>query len=235
MPVKNMVYDALNYGRQVEKLAKSHRKKKDLSGDEFLSGFSKTDKIKPVITLTIYFGADDWDGPRCLSDMMEPFPAEIVKYINDYTLNLIVPKEIEDFSRFSTELKNVLQFIASSEAKAAIRALSTDTSYEHLSVETVSLINECTRAGIPIKEGEKEVNMCKGMQELFVEERAEGRAEGREEGRVEGRAEGREIMIFELVQDGDYSIQQAAKKLGISVTEFEQRMEAAGYKIPALL
>ena len=69
--------------------------------------------------------------------------------------------------------------------------------------------------------------MCKGMQELFVEERAEGRAVGR--------AEGRELMIFELVQDGDYSIQRGAEKLGISVTEFEQRMEAASYKIPVLL
>jgi len=38
----------------------------------------------------------------------------ILKYINDYKLNLIVPNEIKDFSLFSSEVKNVLQFIASS-------------------------------------------------------------------------------------------------------------------------
>ena len=98
MPVKNMIYDALNYGRQVSERAKEHRKEKDLSGDEFLSGFSKTDKLKPVITLTIYFGADEWDAPRCLFDMIELIPPELEKYIDNYRLNLIIPKEIKDFS-----------------------------------------------------------------------------------------------------------------------------------------
>ena len=30
------------------------------------SDFSKEDKIIPVITLTVYFGSDKWDGPRSL-------------------------------------------------------------------------------------------------------------------------------------------------------------------------
>ena len=151
--------------------------------------------------------------------MMELIPPELEKYIDNYRLNLIIPKEIKDFSKFSTELKNVLQFIAASEDKDAVKKLSVDKSYEHLSVETVSLINECTRAGIPIREGEKEVNMCKGMQELFFEERKEGREEGREN------------EIFSSVQEGDYGVARGAEKLGISIAEFEKRMETAGYKI----
>ena len=63
----------------------------------------------------------------------------------------------------------------------------------------------------------------------------EGRTEGRAEGRAEGRTEGRENTIFELVQDGDYSVQRGAEKLGLSVSEFEKRMEAAGYKLPMMV
>ena len=65
MPVRNLIYDALNYGQQVNKIAALHRKEKDLkAGDEYLSGFNKADKIMPVITLTVYFGAKEWDAPR---------------------------------------------------------------------------------------------------------------------------------------------------------------------------
>ena len=72
LPVKNMNYDALNYGRQVSEITKEHRKKKDIQDSgEFLSGFTKEDKLKPIITLTIYFGADVWDGPRSLKEMFE--------------------------------------------------------------------------------------------------------------------------------------------------------------------
>ena len=45
MPVKNQLYDAINYATQVSKQSKIHRAKKDLRGAEFLSGFSKEDRI----------------------------------------------------------------------------------------------------------------------------------------------------------------------------------------------
>jgi muramidase (phage lysozyme) len=57
MVVRNMIYDALNYGDQVRKMAAIHREQKDTRGAEFLSGFRKTDRLKPVITLTLYWGA----------------------------------------------------------------------------------------------------------------------------------------------------------------------------------
>ena len=82
MPVKDMVYDALQYAAQVEEAAKSHRnerknippevrksEKKPNSG-EYLSGFYREDRLLPVITLVVYFGADPWDGPVCLHEML---------------------------------------------------------------------------------------------------------------------------------------------------------------------
>jgi len=54
-----------------------------------------------------------------------------------------------------------------------------------------------------------------------------GRKEGREEGRKEGREEGRLETFVELVKDGLLSVKEAARRLNMTVPEFEK---AAGLK-----
>ena len=70
MPVKNNLYDALEYAGQVEEAAKSHRKEmkrkkeegeasaeeggKTPGAGEFLSGFWVEDRLIPSITVTIF-------------------------------------------------------------------------------------------------------------------------------------------------------------------------------------
>lgn len=72
MAVRNNLYDTLEYAGQVEEAARSHRtemkkRSSESSGspnsDEFLSGFWKSDRLIPSITVTIYFGADEWGWP----------------------------------------------------------------------------------------------------------------------------------------------------------------------------
>ena len=48
-----------------------------------------------------------------------------------------------------------------------------------------------------------------------------------------GSAEGKLELLFSLVQDGDLSTEIAAAKVGLTQKEFEDRMTAAGYRIPA--
>ena len=43
---------------------------------------------------------------------------------------------------------------------------------------------------------------------------------------------GRLSEIFDSVQSEDYSVERGAQKAGMSISEFEKAMEAAGYKIP---
>lgn len=104
MVVRNMLYDALNYSSQVEKAAKQHRKNKDISDSEFLSGFAKDDKLVPVITLTIYWNTGGWDGARSLHELLDVSDEGVLKYVSDYKLNLIVPEEIKDFGKFRTAM-----------------------------------------------------------------------------------------------------------------------------------
>lgn len=123
LPVKNMNYDALNYGKQVSDIAKEHRKKKDITDSgEFLSGFTKEDKLKPIITLTIYFGAETWDAPRSLKEMFEEIDESIMKFVEDYKVHLIVPNEIQDFDKFATDFGKVMKYIAVSKEYGSIEA-----------------------------------------------------------------------------------------------------------------
>lgn len=213
MPVKNLIYDALNYGQQVNKIAAKHRKEKDIKDAEFLSGFSKNDKIMPVITLTVYFGGDEWDAPRSLKDMFpEDINEEILKEVDDYKLHLIVPTEIKDFSVFKTDFGKAMKYIAASESLEKIEELSKNVEFERVSSDTVRLINECTNSRIEVSAGEEKVNMCKGF---------EGYGEMRRE---EGRADGIWETLTDLVQKGLLSVKDAAEQAGMTVEEFTQKM-----------
>lgn len=62
MPIRALLYDALNYENQRKAIMKEHEKNKDLEGDEFLAKFSRDDRIFPVISLVVYYGTDPWEG-----------------------------------------------------------------------------------------------------------------------------------------------------------------------------
>ncbi len=70
MPIRCLLYDAINYAEQVKETAKSN-KEKDPNGKEtdFLSGLKKDDTILPVITITVYWGPGKWDAPRSLHEI----------------------------------------------------------------------------------------------------------------------------------------------------------------------
>ena len=80
----------------------------------------------------------------------------------------------------------------------------------------------------------------KSMQKEYGEEqRREGMKAGIktgiETGIETGIQTGRRTEIFLSVQDGDYSVNRGAEKLGMSVDEFEKSMSEAGYRVPELV
>lgn len=116
MPVKNMVYDALQYAKQIEDAIFSHKKSGDYKGadsDEYLSGFMKNDHLLPVVTLVIYFDSKEWDGPLSLHEMFGEQDRRVLALVPDYKINLLAPASIRDhdFKKFQSSLKEVLSFI----------------------------------------------------------------------------------------------------------------------------
>ncbi len=175
MVIKNMVYDAINYASQAEKIAGVHRKARDVKGAEFLSGFAKTDKILPVVTITIYWNSGKWDGPRTLHEMFDIVDERITKYVSDYKLNLIVPDEIEDFTKFATELKNVFEFVGISNDKNELKQFCKNEIGTEISYEAANLLNECFDAHIKTENSKGgKVKLCKGIEDWANESREEG-------------------------------------------------------------
>ena len=218
MPVKNMIYDALNYGQQVTEKTREHQKHKDLQGNEFLSGFAKSDKIKPVITLVIYFGTEEWDAPRCLKDMFEDIDEEILQFVSDYKLNLLIPKEIKDFSKFQTEFGKAMKYISVVDEEKNFKAVMETEEYKIIKVDTIRLLNECVGTRIPIsQEGQGEdMEMCRATRAIL------------EEGRLEGRLESVKIFVTtlrELGQSEEVIISHIMDKFHISENDAKEIMK----------
>ena len=163
MPVKTMIYDALNYGEQVNEAKKRHRKNKDYrSSYEFLSGFTLDDKLTPVITITLYLGTAQWDGPRSLAEMMPQMDERILPFFNDYRINLLNPLEITDFSKFETGLRPLFELLKNASDEEKLNDLITnDETFTRVDVETVAAINLFVGTDIKYDEKEEVVNMCK--------------------------------------------------------------------------
>ena len=94
MPIRNMVYDALSYSEQVSAI-EHHNRDNKLTGKQFLSGFLKSDKLLPVITLVVYFGPKKWDGPLTLHEMLDTKDDVVLKYTQNYRINLIEPSALD--------------------------------------------------------------------------------------------------------------------------------------------
>ena len=225
MPVKTMIYDALNYGEQVNEAKKRHRKNKDYrSSDEFLSGFTLDDKLTPVITITLYLGTTQWDGPRSLAEMMPQMDERILPFINDYRINLLNPLEIIDFSKFETGLRPLFELLKNASDEEKLNDLITkDETFTRVDVETVAAINLFVGTDIKFDEKEEVVNMCKAWDDH------------KKRGIQEGMQQGRLFEIYLSVQEGDYSAKRGAEKAEMSLDEFEKAMSKAGYKIPELV
>ena len=225
MPVKTMIYDALNYGEQVNEAKKRHRKNRDYrSSDEFLSGFTLDDKLTPVITITLYLGTTQWDGPRSLAEMMPQMDERILPFINDYRINLLNPLEITDFSKFETGLRPLFELLKNASDEEKLNELITkDDTFTRVDVETVAAINLFVGTDIKYDEKEEVVNMCKAWDDH------------KKRGIQEGMKQGRCLEVYSLVQDGILDPEVGASRVSMSLDDFADAMQKAGYKLPEMV
>lgn len=211
MPVKSGLYDFMQYSDQAERQRRANAGEAALTSDEFLSGFRKGDRLKPIITLVIYFGDAEWDGPTRLHDMFSEVDPELLPFIPDYRINLIAPAHMSegDFQKFQTNLGRVLEFIKYSRDKDKLQAaVNNDVGYRSMDVDSFELIRLTTHSDLKAEEKEGKVDMCIAIQEI----RAEGVAEGIAKGEAKGIAKGESIAI---VRD----IRSLMRNLGISASQ----------------
>ena len=230
-PVKTGLYDFLQYSKQVRQTAARHREAKDWKGHddgEFLSGFYRDDRLTPVITLVILFGAKKWDGPRTLHEMMSTQDPNILKCVADYKINLIEPAAMgeDDLARLHSSLRAVLGFIKYSDDGDELDAfLSKESGLRALDVEAARVIKACANTEIEIDEKAEVIDVCKAEREMREKARQEGRLEGRQEGRLEGRQEGRLEGRLETLCE---VIKNAMEAFNLSKEEAMKRFNISG-------
>lgn len=194
MAVKNNLYDALEYAGQVEEAAKSHRKElkrkkaqgkalgeegmKTPNTGEFLSGFWAEDRLIPSITVTIFFGPEEWDGPLSLFDMMDVSDPDVLACMDNYHVRLIAPAQMpdEEIMKFQSSLREVMLFIKYSKDRKNLNRVLKDNEKRFREVErrAADVIEAITNSGIKYDEEDEVVNVCQAIQEMRKEERQIG-------------------------------------------------------------
>ena len=88
-----------------------------------------------------------------------------------------------------------------------------------------------TRTDIKYDKKEDVVNMCKA----WDDHKKRGIQEGIQQGIQQGMQQGRCLEVYSLVQDGILEPEVGAKRVSMSLDDFADAMQKAGYKIPELV
>ena len=189
MPVRVMLNHSLGYVRQCKEIRTGHQLEGTVAfdnSDEFLSGMKKTDRILPIVTLVIYYGEKDWDGPIRLHDMMD-MPKEFTNFVSDYRLNLIQAREVEEEGVFHTEVSKFFDIMKALKNKETLTNYMNTHTEEIVDVETLWASAVAANAPELVKKMKEKskgevVDMCTALEELMEERKMEGKAEGKAEG-----------------------------------------------------
>ena len=211
MPVRNMVYDALEYDRQIKELTSEHKKIRD-----------QGDFLKPVITLVLYLGTDRWSAPKSLYELFPPLDDRIKTFVNNYNVFIIEPTTLseEEFDKFRTDFGKILNFIKNSNDDAAMEQLLASGKLKGLSREGGLFLKEVTHTTYDL-EDKKEVDeaMCKAWDDAKIKARAEGLAEGQAVGLERGRIDAYMHAIKQIQENLKMTAEQAMDVLGIPKSE----------------
>ena len=226
MPLRIMDYDLRSYEKQRQKIQNEHRRHEDLKGDEYLSGFSKEDRLIPVVTLVIYWGDKTWTGPRNLHDILE-IPEELKKYselIANYPMHLLEINKIKDLDTYTDELKRVFGFVKYQSDREALLKYVQDNEalFREVSPEEYQTIQVVTHSEelenlVPSEIEGGKINMCKALKEL------------REEGREEGRKEGIQATIETMQEVGsskEVTVTKVADKFNLLPEEADEYVKS---------
>ena len=161
MPLRIMEYDVREYLRQVK------------------SNKGVQVRIKPIITIVMYWKADKWNQPVSVKDMFDKDTVKWLEYnglggyIQDYRMHLFEPGAVkEDLEKFKTELKDVIAYVKYSKSTEALKGYN-EKYKPDLTKSTVTLINELTNSNYVFIDGKEQLNMCEAFEGLIEEGRKE--------------------------------------------------------------
>ena len=146
-------------------------------------------KLKPVITLVMYWKHNKWKYATTLREMFDEAVVGYLEeygltdYIPDYRMNIFTPEgaTIDKLNCFATDLKDVIAYVKYSRDKERLKHYAEEND-ALLNKESITVINELTNSNLKIEEGKETVRMCKALEDLI----ADGIETGRQEGSIIG-------------------------------------------------
>lgn len=181
----------MSYSAQCTDVSQKARENKELK--KYANGMPKGTKLVPVVSLVFYIGAEKWDGPRSLYEMLD-IPDNMkgwaMQTMPDYKINLIDARHMgdEEIERFQDDLKAFLIMLKErydEEKLKSVVARHRETWYALSKIKNDKRYAEYIDS-VSDEELSGGVNMDATLD--YIE--ARGKIKGKEEGRMEGRMEG---------------------------------------------
>ncbi len=187
MPVRIMRQETMAYAEQIKQKKKENAEKKLRPGGEYLYKVKKDDKIYPVSTLVVYWGKEEWDGPKSLHEMIDwgPESEEIKKLVPEYPIHFLDLSKVEHPEYFKTELRPFLELYRhSDDKKTFIDYIKNNEECEKMDEESWDVLGKVTNSQKVISKlkskvketKQEERNMCKALEEYYNDGVAEGEA-----------------------------------------------------------
>ena len=196
MVLRNAVYDVLEYAKQHKRIMKRHELNRDVADDDFISKFTKDDRLIPTVTIVFYTGQKKWDAALTLSDLFDinPFTEKLMPHMINAPLNIISVFDVKDAGRFKSNLRYVFELLRYADDEKEFQKCLDENAevYSSLDKETTMLIEMLVNMRLPEKadEGEEEKSMCKAIEDMCASAQERGKLEGKMEGKIEGKLEG---------------------------------------------
>ena len=176
----------------------------------------KEDRLHPVITLTLYYGEKQWDGPYCLKDMIVEMPEEIAAIFSDYKMNLLEVRDSAKYVFNNTDVQCVFEITREAFAGHFDR-IREKYGEKELDSELLTVIGQMTGSKELVNMGRNmEVNnMCTALEKL------------KEDGKMEGIEEKEKAVILVMLKN-NYPLSEICKISGATeetVLEIKQSMK----------
>ena len=217
MPLRNMLYDGLTYLKQVMLLQKQNRgEKKKKSTAEFLSGLKRDDRIHPVITIVLYYGEEEWDGPMSIKDMMIPMEPEVEALFVDYKMHVVQVTKSDEYTFSTSELQtffDVSRKIFRGEFESLVKTYEETIEQElAIAIGLVTGYDDLVAYSLERKDG---IAMCNAVKAFEQKNFDLGREQGLDLGiRLAKR-------VFELSNQG-MTMEEIAKESDITLEEVKE-------------
>lgn len=114
MPVRDMGYQYSNYNEQIQQI----RKKNENEGIYYtVSGIGKNQKLIPVISIILYYGTEEWDGPEKLSDMFsipEKWKEKLSPWITEHPIHVVNLSRQDEATRekYKSDFRHIANYLA---------------------------------------------------------------------------------------------------------------------------